>query len=263
MPSPDVPRDRRSMSPPPPGASTVGRGIDSPPQPQHHEEGSESGSELDSPPRITFLAIQQDEEPEFPTSPSYSPSGLPIPSPPGSPPLFDVNPAGPPKYSSSDEEDGSLVDNFVSSDDDIDCKAHAQQKCVLYAESALKHYNNDEKKEVKYELISGIACSEMLDEKGCYGHANFTAKGNQHNSKEELFFAELRWDGDTPVTTCVVSLEGEKHTGGLRDSKYDKFYLDVLPYDAKNCYACDRPIRHPKNGELYEMGHVAMSQHYI
>ncbi|CAL4971546.1 unnamed protein product [Urochloa decumbens] len=181
-----------------------------------------------------------------------------------------------PKYSSSEDEDPyseSLVDNFISaaantcdstlSDDDIDCKAHAQQKCILYAGSTLKHYNNDEKNEVKFEIISGIACSEMLDENGCHGHVNFTAKGNQHNSKEELFFAELHWDGDTPVTTCVVSLEGEKHTGGLRDSKYDNFYLDVLPYDAKNCYARDHPIRHPKNGELYEMGHVAMSQHYI
>ncbi|CAL5060414.1 unnamed protein product [Urochloa decumbens] len=204
MPSSDVPRDRRSMSPPRPDARAVVLGIHAPPHPQHHE-GSESGSELDSPPRIIFVAIQQDEEPEFPTSPSYSPSGPPIPSPPGSPPSVDVKPAGTEPY------------------DDIDCKAHAQQKCILYAESALKHYDNDEKNEVKYELISGIACSEMLVENGCYGHVNFTAKGNQHNSKEELFFAELRWDGDTPVTTCVVSLEGEKHTGGLRDSKYDIF----------------------------------------
>jgi hypothetical protein len=53
----------------------------------------------------------------------------------------------------------------------------------------------------------------MLIMEGCFGHVNFTAKGNQHNSKEELFFAELHWDGDTPVPTCVISLEGMKYTG--------------------------------------------------
>jgi hypothetical protein len=50
--------------------------------------------------------------------------------------------------------------------------------------------------------------------------------------------------------------------GGLRDSKYDKFYLEGLPIDTQHCYACDRQLKHPRNGELYGIGHVAMSKHY-
>ena len=47
-----------------------------------------------------------------------------------------------------------------------------------------------------------------------YGHVNFTAKANQENSKEELFFAELRFhDNNTYIATCVLSLEGEKSVG--------------------------------------------------
>ncbi|CAN6242979.1 unnamed protein product, partial [Urochloa humidicola] len=223
-------------------------------------------------PRITFRAIQKNQEPRSPTSPP----GSPPTSPPGSPPLVDVTPTGSPKYSSSDEEDPYfeyLVDNFITaaastcnstfSDDDIDYKAADQRHSVMYAENALKYYNNLEKKEVKYELIRGITSSDILVREGCFGHVNFTAKGNQHNSKEELFFAELRWDGDTPVPTCVVSLEGTKSTCGLRDSKYDKFYADVVPMDEQNCYACHRQLKHPKNGELYKMGHVAMSDYYM
>lgn len=48
---------------------------------------------------------------------------------------------------------------------------------------------------------------------GSYGHVNFTAKANQKNSKEELFFAELRLDQNTYAPTCVLSLEGEKIVG--------------------------------------------------
>jgi hypothetical protein len=74
-----------------------------------------------------------------------------------------------PKYSSSDEEDAyfkSLVDNFVtvaantfiytSSDDEIDYKLADQRHSVMYAEHALKHYNNDEKNEVK------VGCPSFL-----------------------------------------------------------------------------------------------------
>ena len=45
----------------------------------------------------------------------------------------------------------------------------------------------------------------------CYGHVNFIAKGNQHDSEEELFFAEIQLDTDVP--TCVLSLEGMKKVG--------------------------------------------------
>lgn len=43
---------------------------------------------------------------------------------------------------------------------------------------------------------------------GGYGHVNFTAKANQENSKEELFFAELRFHHNTYIATCVLSLRG-------------------------------------------------------
>ncbi|CAN6230246.1 unnamed protein product [Urochloa humidicola] len=259
----DVPGEWHSFSPALMDDSIVGCGAHAPLQLQLKEE-SESGSELDSSPRITFRAIQKNQEPRSPTSP------------PGSPPLVDVNLTGSPKYSSSDEEDPYfeyLVDNFIAalantcnstlSDDDIDYKAADQRHSVMYAKNALKCYNNLEKKEVKYELISGITSSDILVREGCFGHVNFTAKRNQNNSKEELFFAELRWDGNTPVPTCVVSLEGIKSTCGLRDSKYDKFYADAVPMDEQNCYACHSQLKHPKNGELYKMGHVAMSDYYM
>ncbi|CAO2044481.1 unnamed protein product [Urochloa humidicola] len=265
-------RDRRSLSPSPPDAGAVGRGLHASPQPQHQEE-SDSGSELDSP-RITFLT--KPEEPHSPTSP------------PGSPPSANVNPSGTqrkckhdeigewsPEDSSNDEEDPyfkSLVDNFTNatadmcnstlSDDDIDL-AEDQRRSVLYAESALKHYNNDDKNKIKYELISGITCCDILEGgKGCYSHVNFTAKGNQQSS-EELFFAELRRDGGNLVSTCVLSLEGIKKVGGYCGSRYDnKFYGERMPIDTRHCYACDHRLKHPKNGELYVLGHVAASYYY-
>lgn len=65
------------------------------------------------------------------------------------------------KDSPNDEEDqhfNYLVDNFISAatdvcnsslpDDEIDYKEHLHWKSVLCAESALKHYNNDEKNKV-------------------------------------------------------------------------------------------------------------------
>ncbi|KAJ1269547.1 hypothetical protein BS78_07G220000 [Paspalum vaginatum] len=157
--------------------------------------------------------------------------------------------------SKSDEEDAYfnyLVDNTVTaaadvcgstlSDDDMDYKARAVRKSALYAESALKHYNNDEKNKIKYELSSGITCRDILVRKGCFCHVNFTAKGNQQNAEEELFFAELHHDHGTLVPTCVVSLHGIKKAGGLRDSKYDKLRLNGgVPIDKQNCYAPEAP----------------------
>lgn len=129
-----------------------------------------------------------------------------------------------------------------------------------------------------------------MDMKDCYGHVNFTAKGNQKNSKEELFFAELRFNYNTCVTTCVLSLDGEKtiglfwnqkpknfisfpvissynnnifysFSGGLCESKYDNGQMGFR-IDAQHCYACGRGVKHPKNGTLYETGHVADSDYY-
>ncbi|KAF8685953.1 hypothetical protein HU200_043878 [Digitaria exilis] len=153
--------------------------------------------------------------------------------------------------------------DYPSPYDDIDCKALSQRECAQYAECALKHYNSDEKHKIKYEFISGITSCDMLDEKGCFSHVNFTAKGYGQNSAE-LFFAEIRDDHGNLEPTCVVSLEGIKKVGGLCDSRYDnKIYRDEgLPIDAQHCYACDRKLKHPKNGELYVMGHVAVSDYY-
>jgi hypothetical protein len=53
----------------------------------------------------------------------------------------------------------------------------------------------------------------MLIREGCFSHVNFTAKANQPNAKEELFFAELRWDHVTPVPTCVICFKGIKKIG--------------------------------------------------
>ncbi|KAF8677091.1 hypothetical protein HU200_046554 [Digitaria exilis] len=178
------------------------------------------------------------------------------------------------KWHSSDNEDDSyfesLVNNFIIAandackppKDNIDKKASTQRQSDRYAESALKYYNNDKDNKVKYDLISAITSCGIVDRARCYGHVNFIAKGNQENSKEELFFAELRLGSHVP--TCVVSLEGAKIVGGLCDSRYDnKMYRDEgLPIDAQHCYACDRKLKHPKNGELYVMGHVAVSDYY-
>lgn len=258
------PHDEHSLPPPPP---------DAPPQPQHQEDELESGSgsELDSPPRIAIIPSlsPEDLEPGSPTSP------------PGSPPTpAKVNTAGS-LDSVSYEEDpyfDSLVDKFVTaaadvcssalSDNDIDYDdeidyAETRQRCVLYAESALNYYNNDDKNQIKYELISGITFCDTLVRMGYYSHVNFTAKGNQPNAKVELFFAELCHDNGTLVPTYVVSLEGIKAVGGLCDSKYDMSYPKGLPIDPKNCYACSRKLKHPKNGDLYKMGHVAMSEYYF
>lgn len=237
-------------------------------QPQH-QELQESESELDSPPRITILPVPEEE----PDSPTY-PTG---PTSPGSPRATSVrvnNASESPKDSPNDDEDeyfNYLVDKFVSvaanvcsstlSDDEPDYKEEIHKKYALCAKRALEHYNNDDKNKVKYELISTTMCNDMLIREGCFSHVNFTAKGNQLNAKE-LFFAELRWDHGTPVPTCVICFKGIKKIGGLRDSKYDKFYLEGLPIDKQHCYACDRRLKHPRNGELYGIGHVAMSKHY-
>uniref|UniRef100_A0A0A9CV91 DUF3615 domain-containing protein n=1 Tax=Arundo donax TaxID=35708 RepID=A0A0A9CV91_ARUDO len=105
------------------------------------------------------------------------------------------------EWHSSDSDDdpyfNSLVENFVIAaedvrkstlpDDNIDKKGDHQRKSDLYAESALNHYNNDKKNKIKYELISAITSWEIMDEKGCYSHVNFRAKGNQEKIQRRSF----------------------------------------------------------------------------
>ncbi|KAG0531614.1 hypothetical protein BDA96_04G037600 [Sorghum bicolor] len=265
------------MTAPPPPVRVTCDGIGTVPklQPQQ-ESGSESDFELDSPPHLTKLEYQElDTTPESPSRDT---------SPQSPPPLIDRGPPVLPTFGSDieewhspyDQEDPyfeSLMDNFLSASGDV-CKSMLpakntiykershQQQSIDYAVSALKHYNNNENNKVKYELIDAITSGGMIDMNDGYGHVNFTAKANQENSKEELFFAELRFhDNNTYIATCVLSLEGEKSVGGLCGSKYD-YNKDDCFIDAKHCYACGRGLKHPKNGALYEGGHVACSDYY-
>ncbi|TVU33507.1 hypothetical protein EJB05_25330 [Eragrostis curvula] len=166
-------------------------------------------------------------------------------------------------YPSDAEDDPyfkSLSDKFEVaaddvSEDEVDMEGH-QRQSDLFANSALMHYNNDEKNKTKYELIRALTSCGIMDEKGCYGHVNFTAKGNQQDSKEELFFAEVRREGYlTFVPTCVVSLEGGKSVGGLYNTRYDNYNGMGVPIDAQHCYACSRKLKHPKDGSLSKNGY--------
>ncbi|CAL4890144.1 unnamed protein product [Urochloa decumbens] len=252
-------------------ASVLRRGLPT----QHQEESCpESEFELDSSPRLTFITnILEDREPKTPTSPPWV-------SPPSSDgesaelPTFGSNNL---EWHSSDAEDDTyfktIVDKFINaavchySKDNIDTKPGNQQQTDKCVESALKYYNNDKINKVKYDLIRGVTSCGMVDVDSCYGHVNFIAKGDQENSEEELFFAEIQLSTDMP--TCVLSLEGVNKVGGLRESKYDgsesnddKFNGKGIPIDAQHCYACRSGVMHPKNGALYRSGHVAFSGFY-
>ncbi|CAN6237068.1 unnamed protein product [Urochloa humidicola] len=253
-------------------ASVLRRGLPTVSQSQHQED---SEFELDSPPRLTIIDKLEDQEPETPTSPPWvSPPSSDVEVESAVLPTFGSDNL---EWHSSDSEDDpyfkSVVDNFVNaavchySKDNIDTKAGNRPQADRYAESALKYYNNDKSNKVKYDLISAVTSCGMIDVGRCYGHVNFIAKGDQENSKEELFFAEIRLSTDMP--TCVLSLEGVKKVGGLRGSKYDgseskddKFKGEGILIDAQHCYACRSGVMHPKNGALYQSGHVAFSDFY-
>ncbi|CAN6242981.1 unnamed protein product [Urochloa humidicola] len=282
-------------NPPPVVQHVLRRGL---PTLEQEESCPESEFELDSPPRLTIANILEHQEPETPTSPPWvsPPASPPWVSPPASPPWVsppssDVESAVLQTFGSdnqewhpSDDEDDPyfkyLVDNFINAavcskpKDNIDTKAGNRPQADRYAEGALKYYNNDKSNKVKYDLISAITSCGMIDVGGCYGHVNFIAKGDQENSKEELFFAEIQLG--TYIPTCVVSLEGVKKVGGFREtkydksvskyekseSKYDKFKGKGILIDAQHCYACRSGVMHPKNGALYQSGHVAYSNFY-
>ncbi|GJN18939.1 hypothetical protein PR202_gb06152 [Eleusine coracana subsp. coracana] len=128
------------------------------------------------------------------------------------------------------------------------------------------HYNTEEKNKVEYKLVRAVTSCGIVDDRGVRGHVNFIAKGDQENSEEELFFAELCADGYMAyATNCVISLKGVESVGRLRGMRYDYFDFSVkgLRIDAKHCYACSPRVKHPKNGLLYESGHVACSDYYF
>ncbi|XP_037463450.1 uncharacterized protein LOC119335416 isoform X3 [Triticum dicoccoides] len=167
-----------------------------------------------------------------------------------------------------------LVDKFIDaiakdvkekSNDDMDYKRGYQQQTIEYANSALKRYNCANNKTAgDYELVEAICSCGIMDTKGVYGHANFTARNNS-NSKVDFFFAELFWDSkkDSLVTTCVVSLEEEERVGGFRGMEGINYRDGMnIRVDPQHCYACRADLKHPVDGGLYEIGHKAMSECY-
>ncbi|XP_052154349.1 uncharacterized protein LOC127772357 isoform X1 [Oryza glaberrima] len=177
-------------------------------------------------------------------------------------------------YSSCEEDPyfNSLVDDFIgaatstdllASSPEIDYMAANQSQSLFYAESALKHYNNNDENKIKYELISAITSNAIIDRSG-YGHVNFVAKGDLPDSVDEFFFAEVRWDIDSYVPVCMVSLEGKEKSGGYRDIEvdYPRGGFVGVPIDKKHCYACGDGLKHPEDGTLYESGHIASGSYY-
>ncbi|KAL6888628.1 hypothetical protein ACP4OV_009654 [Aristida adscensionis] len=261
----------RQEPPLPPFAGVMHQEPCIPPQPQHDENsGSESEVELDSPPHLKIITVTEDviQDPNSPTSPHCSPSCIDI-NPSLSPQVFTF---GSDTEDLDEEEDAyfdSLVDNFTNavadlgkytSNGDIEKAAH-ERETKLCAETALKFYNSDENNKVKYELIHAITSTGILED-GVYTHVNFTAKGDQPNSTNELFFAELDTKGETYITICVLPLNSTTKVGGLSGSKYDNFNGEGRPIDAQHCYACGKGLKHPKNGELYRKGHIASGEYY-
>uniref|UniRef100_I1QVQ9 DUF3615 domain-containing protein n=1 Tax=Oryza glaberrima TaxID=4538 RepID=I1QVQ9_ORYGL len=115
--------------------------------------------------------------------------------------------------------------------------------------------------EIKYELVRTITSCGNLDE-GFHGHVNFIAKGDCKNS-EELFFAEVRWENNGYIPTCMVSLEGKEKIGGYYGARvhYPRG-VPGLPIDKQHCYFCGDELKHPEDGTLYESGHAASSDYY-
>uniref|UniRef100_A0A0D9ZPK1 DUF3615 domain-containing protein n=1 Tax=Oryza glumipatula TaxID=40148 RepID=A0A0D9ZPK1_9ORYZ len=177
-------------------------------------------------------------------------------------------------YSSCEEDPcfNSLVDVFIgaatstgllTSSPEIDYMAANQSQSLFYAESALKHYNNNDENKIKYELSSVITSNAIIDRSG-YGHVNFVAKGDLPDSVDEFFFAEVRWDIDSYVPVCMVSLEGKEKVGGYHEIEvdYPRGGFVGVPVDKKHCYACGDGLKHPEDGTLYESGHIASGSYY-
>uniref|UniRef100_A0A0E0F0S5 Uncharacterized protein n=1 Tax=Oryza meridionalis TaxID=40149 RepID=A0A0E0F0S5_9ORYZ len=131
--------------------------------------------------------------PSSPGSPSYTQnttSDVLFSQDTGKMPHFDMNLDAEDMYSLDEEEDpyfNSLLDNSISTAKSNGL-AHVVEhedyewQSTYFAESALKHYNSNEKTRT-------ITSCGNLDE-GFHGHVNFIAKGDCKNL-EELFFTEV------------------------------------------------------------------------
>lgn len=114
-----------------------------------------------------------------------------------------------------------------------------------YANTALEHYNSQDKHEIKYQLIKAIV-SCVIRYGGSYQHVNFTAKSTLENSKEEFFFAELRRDHDIQawVPVCIVALEENERVGGFSE------LLGNGGVDPRHCFGCGDIVKHPLDGYI-------------
>ncbi|KAM0878745.1 hypothetical protein ACQ4PT_034686 [Festuca glaucescens] len=131
------------------------------------------------------------------------------------------------------------------------------RSCPGYANIALEHYNSQKKNEIKYQLIKPIiSCVIRYD--GSYHHVNFTAKSTLEGSKEEFFFAELRYCHDTHawVPVSLVSMEEHERVGGFSE-------IRMLGVDPRHCFACGDVVKHPVDGSLYEAGHYLVDDYYF
>lgn len=150
-----------------------------------------------------------------------------------------------------DTPEQDWVDSFDYAED-ADFEAFAYlRNCDEFANSALEHYNNQEKDGIKYELVKSIISWRVMDE-GSYYHVNFTAKSTlEEKSEEEFFFAEVLYDCDVGgwVPTCIVSMDEDEGVGGLQVS------VDGGA-DPRRCYYCGEVVKHPMDGSLFEAGHI-------
>ncbi|KAF7105334.1 hypothetical protein CFC21_106156 [Triticum aestivum] len=208
---------------------------------------------------------QDEEGPRLPTSPSYEcypqygsmadyiPAGL-------SDDYHDYwarNPSNVPTYNIGG--DSSAFDAMYEDDDCGLTAADLERQTNEYITAALDHYNSQDQNQVKYELVRAIYTSTaIMDERGFYGHVNFTAKSSLENSKEELLFAEVYYErgSDTCIPTSIVSLEGQNGVGGVRGKDICGPYRGMeIRVDTQHCYACLEAVKHPEDGTLYETGH--------
>jgi hypothetical protein len=65
----------------------------------------------------------------------------------------------------------------------------------------------------KYELIKAMESTYMSESDSAYGHVSFMARPKKDDSKERLFFAELRLHGEITFLTCFCCLKEEDQVG--------------------------------------------------
>nr|XP_051191544.1 uncharacterized protein LOC127305194 isoform X2 [Lolium perenne] len=230
--------------------------------PDEHGPSTQSFDDTDADLKLSNPTYTEPEDDDsylrLPTSPSYGGPEFDtmadyIPNEPGlNNHLLDDEDRGIPMYDIADNFDSLYNDGNTFSKEDL------ERQTNKFVAAALDHYNSQEENMIKYELIKAITSTGIMDGWRFYGHVNFTGKSSLENSKEEFFFAELRYvcDDDIYIPTCIVSLEEKERIGGVRGIKgNDGYYGMEIRVDTQYCYACDDELKHPEDGTLYEAGH--------